>query len=47
MLAQIKAILITGVQSKLDRGESLEDILAAYVKLTTAEKDEIRKHFGS
>ena len=41
------AILVMGIKVKLDRGEALDSILASYVKLTEAEKDEIRKHFTS
>ena len=47
MTSQMKSILILGIQSKLSRGENLEDILASYVKLTDGEKDEIRTYFMS
>jgi hypothetical protein len=38
-----KRVLIAGIKIKLARGELIENILASYVKLTEAEKQEIRE----
>ena len=40
-----KKVLLAGIKIKLARGEVLEDILTAYVKLTGEEKQEIRDNF--
>jgi len=45
MTSQMKSILIFGIQSKLSRGENLEDILDTYKNLTDEEKNEIRNIF--
>ena len=40
-----KRVIIAGIKIKLARGEYLEDILATYVNLTDAKKQEIREAF--
>ncbi len=44
MTAIQKKVLLAGIKIKLERGEVLEDILTAYVKLTDEEKQEISKN---
>jgi len=46
MTAIQKKILIAGIKIKLARGEALEDILTAYVKLTEDEKQNIRDNLS-
>lgn len=37
-----KKIIIAGIKIKLVRGELLENILASYIKLTEADRQEIK-----
>lgn len=39
-------VIIFGIKSKLKKGQSLEEILKSYIKLTVEEKDYIRKKIG-
>ena len=40
-----KKMFIKVITLKLNRGESLEDVLASYTKLSDADKQELRDYF--
>ncbi len=42
-LEQKMKVIIYGIKIKMKRGDSLDNILASYTKLTEEEKDYIRK----
>jgi Sec-independent protein translocase protein TatA len=37
--------MVSGIKTKLNRGEDLETILSGYKKLTDEEKDQLREEF--
>ena len=39
----VKNIMIRAIKARMKQGETLDDILASYPKLTDAEKEELRK----
>ncbi len=45
MTSKLK-VLTAGIRVKLGRGESLDNILESYVKLTEEEKDSLRNYFN-
>lgn len=41
----IKNIMIRAIKARMKQGETLDDILESYPKLTDAEKEELKKEF--
>ena len=39
----VKNIMIRAIKARMKQGETVDDILASYPKLTDAEKEELRK----
>ena len=46
-LEQKMNVIMYGIKVKMKRGDSLDDILTSYTKLTKEEKDYIRKELKS
>lgn len=43
MSKAVKNIMIRAIKARMKQGETLEDILASYPKLTEEEKEELRE----